>query len=177
VVQRARDDYETHVRQPMTAIVERLADDSARSRGAGSEPEGLDVSHLPRYEVLRQQDAVQDPRRRRFPTRGLLKYEGAGVYSASHPTKSGSAGGICSPQPAQLYAVREHIAGHSRQLRAILESPGFRRQVTARRRDAEARAARVPMITRRPSLKHRHFIAGAEFPQRSPPVRSSTARS
>jgi uncharacterized protein (DUF2461 family) len=27
-----RDDYETHVRRPMTAIVERLADDFARSR-------------------------------------------------------------------------------------------------------------------------------------------------
>ena len=49
-----------------------------------------------------------------FPTRGLLKHEGAGLYFHISPDEVWVGGGMYSPQPAQLYAVREHIAGNVR---------------------------------------------------------------
>ena len=160
-----RDDYEAHVRQPMTAIVERLADDFRGVRaGAGGQPEGLDVSHLPRYALLRQQDAVQDPRRGGVPDARPPQARRRRRLLPISPDEVWVGGGMYSPQPAQLYAVREHIAAHNRQLRAILESPGFRQ---VGRLEGE-KLKRVPrgFPGDHPAaeyLKHRHFIAGASF--------------
>ena len=128
-----RDDYESYVRQPMTAIVERLAVDfrCVRAR-AGREPEGVDVSHLPRHALLRQQDAVQDARRRGVSdARAAPSTRAPASTFTSRQTRSGSAAACTCRQPPQLFAVREHIAGHLKQLRAIVESPGFRKQVGA----------------------------------------------
>ena len=162
-----RDDYETHVRQPMTAIVERLADDFRAFA-----PELVASPKVSMYRIYRDTRFSDNKTPYKthvaavFPTRGLLKHEGAGVYFHVSPDEVWVGGGMYSPQPAQLYAVREHIAGHSRQLRAILESPGFRRQVG--RLEGET-LKRVPrgFPGDHPAaefLKHRHFIAGAEFP-------------
>jgi uncharacterized protein (TIGR02453 family) len=101
-----------------------------------------------------------------FPTRGLLKHEGAGVYFHVSPDEVWVGGGMYSPQPAQLYAVREHIAANSRQLGAILESPGFRRHVGRLEGEKLKRVPRGFPTDHKAAeyLKHRHFIAGAEFP-------------
>ncbi len=57
-----------------------------------------------------------------------------------------------APQTPQLQAVREHIAANVKQLRSIVESPGFRRQVGALEgeRCSACRAA-FPRITRPPN--------------------------
>ena len=71
-----------------------------------------------------------------------------------------------APQPPQLFAVREHIAGHLKQLRAIVESPGFRKQVGALEGEKLQRVPRG-FAKDHPAaeyLKFRQFIAGAEFP-------------
>src|SRR6266566_2354309 len=99
-----RERYEAHVRQPMTTIVERLAENKAPYK-----------THIA---------AV-------FPTRGLPKHEGAGLYFHVSPDEVWMGGGMYAPQPQQLHAVREHIAANLKRLRAIVESPGFRRQVGA----------------------------------------------
>jgi len=71
-----------------------------------------------------------------------------------------------APQPPQLFAVREHISGHFKQLRAIVESPGFRKQFGALEGEP---LKRVPRGFSKDDpaaeyLKFTRFIAGAEFP-------------
>jgi uncharacterized protein (DUF2461 family) len=71
-----------------------------------------------------------------------------------------------SPDSSQLHAVREHIAGNHRRLRAIVESPGFRR--TVGRLEGE-QMQRVPLGFPRDHeaavyLKYRQFLAGCEYP-------------
>jgi len=75
-------------------------------------------------------------------------------------------GGLYAPDTPQLQAVREHIAGNHRRLRAIVESPGFRR--TVGQLDGE-RLQRMPRGFPKDHaageyLMHRQFIAGREFP-------------
>ena len=162
-----RDDYETCVRQPMTAIVERLADDFRAFA-----PELVASPKVSMYRIYRDTRFSDNKTPYKthvaavFPTRGLLKHEGAGVYFHVSPDQVWIGGGMYSPQPAQLYAVREHIAANSRQLRAILESPGFRRHVGQLEGDKLKRVPRGFPSDHQAAeyLKHRYFIAGAEFP-------------
>ena len=70
-----------------------------------------------------------------------------------------------APQTPQLQAVREHIAANVKQLRAIVESPGFRRHVGALEGE---RLQRVPrgFPKDHPAaeyLKYRQFLAGADL--------------
>lgn len=162
-----RGDYETHVRQPMTAVVERLADDFSSLA-----PELVASPTISMYRIYRDTRFSPDKSPYKthvaavFPTRGLPKHEGAGLYFHVSADEVWIGGGIYSPQPAQLVAIREHIAANLRQLRAIIESPGFRRRVGAL--DGE-KLARVPRGFPRDHeaaeyLKFRQFIAGAELP-------------
>jgi uncharacterized protein (TIGR02453 family) len=162
-----RDDYEAHVRQPMTAIVERLAVDLRAFA-----PELVASPKLSMYRIYRDTRFSADKKPYKthiaavFPTRGLPKHEGAGAYFHISPDEVWIGGGMYMPQPQQLVAVREHIATHVRQLRAIVESPGFRNRVGPLHGD---RLKRVPrgFAKDHPAaeyLKFRHFIAGADLP-------------
>ena len=162
-----RDDYEAHVRQPMTAIVERLAVDLRAFA-----PELVASPKVSMYRIYRDTRFSDDKTPYKthvaavFPTRGLLKHEGAGVYFHVSPTEVWIGGGMYAPAAPQLFAVREHIAGHVKQLRAILESPGFRKNLGAL--DGE-KLKRVPrgFAKDHPAaeyVKFRQFIAGADFP-------------
>src|SRR5204862_648186 len=62
-----------------------------------------------------------------FPCRSLPKHQGAGLYFHFSPDEVWIGGGMYAPDTAQLQAVREHIAANVRRLRAIVESPAFRR--------------------------------------------------
>jgi uncharacterized protein (TIGR02453 family) len=169
-----REEYETHVRQPMTTIVERLADDF-RSFA----PELVASPKVSIYRIYRDTRFSDDKRPYKthvaavFPTRGLEKHEGAGVYFHISPAEVWIGGGMYSPQPAQLYVVREHIAANVRQLRAIVESPGFRRNI-----ELEGdKLTRVPRGFPKEHeaaeyLKYKHFVAGAQF---GPEMASSPA--
>lgn len=162
-----RDDYEKHVRQPMAAIVERLAEDF-RSFA----PELVASPKISMYRIYRDTRFSENKAPYKthaaavFPTRGLAKHEGAGLYFHVSAEDVWIGGGMYSPQPAQLAAVREHIAANLGQLRAIVESPAFRRRIGALEGE---RLTRVPrgFAKDHPAaeyLKYRHFIAGAEFP-------------
>ena len=131
---------------------------SSRVRArARREPEGVDVPHLPRHALLREQDALQDARRGgRFRRAGCAKHEGAGAYFHISPDEVWIGGGMYAPQPPQLFAVREHIAGHLKQLRAIVESPGFRKHVRRARGREAASACRAGFAKDHPA---------AEYPQ------------
>ena len=112
-----RDDYEAYVRQPMTAIVERLAVDLRAFA-----PELVANPKVSIHRIYRDTrfSADKTPYKThiaaRFPHRGLPKGEGVG-------------GGMYAPQPRELYAIREHISTHLKQFRAIVESPGFKKHL------------------------------------------------
>jgi len=161
-----RDDYEACVRAPMTAIIEHLAVDFR-----GFAPELVSSPKSSMYRIYRDTRFSENKAPYKthvaavFPTRGLQKHEGAGLYFHVSPTEVWIGGGMYAPQTPQLQAVREHIAANVKRLRAIVESPGFRRQVG---RLAGERLQRVPRGFPRDHeaaefLKFRQFLAGREF--------------
>jgi uncharacterized protein (TIGR02453 family) len=162
-----RDDYEASVRQPMTAIVERLAVDFRAFA-----PELVASPKVSIYRIYRDTRFSDDKKPYKthvaavFPTRGLNKHEGAGTYFHVSADEVWIGGGMYSPQPPQLFAVREHIAGHLKQLRAIVESPAFRTHLGELGGDTLSRVPRgfPPDHPAAAYLKHKQFVAGAEFP-------------
>ena len=88
------------------------------------------------------------------------------MYFHASPDGVWVGGGLWAPQTPQLQAVREHIATHHRRLRAIVLAPAFRKAVGALEGE---RLQRVPRGFPKDHeaaeyLKHRQFLAGAEFP-------------
>jgi len=161
-----RDDYEAHVREPMTAIVSRLADD-LREFG----PEFVANPKTSMYRIYRDIRFSENKAPYKthvaasFPTRGLPKHEGAGLYFHVSPDEVWIGGGMYAPPQPQLHAVREHIAVNSRRLRTLVESPAFRRDVGTLEGE---RLQRVPRGFPKDHeaaeyLKFRQFLAGREF--------------
>jgi uncharacterized protein (TIGR02453 family) len=103
-----------------------------------------------------------------FPCRGLPRHQGAGLYLEIAPGWVWAGGGLYAPGTSQLQAVREHIGANVSRLRAIVESPGFRRAV------GELQGERLQRVPRgfpkdheaAEYLKFRQFLAGREFPAR-----------
>jgi len=62
-----------------------------------------------------------------FTPRGQEKHNCAGLYFHVSTTEVEIAGGVYMPAPDTLRAIREHIAGHHKKLRSIIEAPEFRR--------------------------------------------------
>jgi uncharacterized protein (TIGR02453 family) len=161
-----RDDYEAHVRQPMADIIARLAADF-RSFG----PEFVANPKTSMYRIYRDVRFSENKAPYKthvaasFPTRGLPKHEGAGLYFHVSPDEVWIGGGMYAPQPPQLHAVREHIAAHSRRLRRLVEAPPFRRDVGALEGE---RLQRVPRGFPKDHeaaeyLRFRQFLAGRQF--------------
>ena len=162
-----KEQFDADVREPMLAIVERLADD-LRSVA----PEIVVDPKTAMYRIYRDTRFSENKTPYKthvaavFPWRGLAKPEGAGRYIHGSPDEVWMGGGMYSPQTAQLQAVREHIAGNVRRLRAIVESPGFRRHVGELEGE---RLQRVPHGFPKDHaaseyLKYRQFLAGRELP-------------
>ena len=162
-----RGDYEHYVRQPTTAIVERLAVDlRAFAPELIASPK---VSMFRIYRDTRFSDNKTPYKTHvaaRFPTRALPKHQGAGVYFHVAPDGVWIGGGMYRPLPGELLVVREHIGSHLRQFRAIVEAPAFRRQFGAL--DGE-KLTRVPrgFPADHPAgeyLKFKQWVGGADFP-------------
>jgi uncharacterized protein (TIGR02453 family) len=162
-----RDRYDAHVRAPMIAIIERLADDFR-----GFAPELVASPKASMYRIYRDVRFSENKAPYKthvaasFPTRGLPKHEGAGLYFHVSPDDVWVGGGMYAPQTPQLHAVREHIAAHVKRLRAIVESPGFQGVVGSLEGE---RLQRVPRGFPKDHeaadyLRFRQFLAGHEFP-------------
>jgi uncharacterized protein (TIGR02453 family) len=161
-----RDDYEAHIREPMTAIISRLAEDF-REFG----PEFVANPKTSMYRIYRDVrfSANKAPYKTHvaatFPARGLPRHEGAGLYFHVAANEVWVGGGLYAPPAPQLHAVREHVAGHARRLRTLVESPAFRREVGPLEGE---RLTRVPrgFSKDHPAaeyLKFRQFLAGRDF--------------
>ena len=123
-----KDTYERHVRGPMVALVERLAADLPRFA-----PELVASERVSLYRPYRDTRFSQDKKPLKtfvsavFPRRGLAKHQGAGLYIEVSSEHVLVAGGIYAAQTLQLQRLREHLAVDYVQLRALVESPSFRR--------------------------------------------------
>lgn len=162
-----REEYDTVVRRPMVALIDRFAEDFRAFA-----PELVASERASLYRIYRDTRFSADKRPLKthiaaiFPWKGLPKHEGAGLYFHVSPTEIWAGGGMYMPQSAQLQRVREHIAANHRRFRAIVESPAFRRRTGGL--DGE-RLRRVPrgFAPDHPAaeyLKYRQFLAGREYP-------------
>jgi uncharacterized protein (TIGR02453 family) len=162
-----KEQFEADVRAPMLAVVAQLADD-LRSFA----PEIVVDPKSAMYRIYRDTRFSENKTPYKthvaavFPWRGLAKHEGAGLYFHVSPDEVWIGGGMYAPQTAQLQAVREHIAANTGRLRAIVESPGFRRQVGNLEGERLQRVPRgFPKDHRAAEyLKYRQFLAGRELP-------------
>jgi uncharacterized protein (TIGR02453 family) len=162
-----KDQYELVVREPMVQVIERLADDFRTFA-----PDLVASPKTSLYRIYRDTRFSENKAPLKthiaavFPCRGLAKHQGAGLYLEVAPTSVWVGGGMYAPDTSQLLAVRNHIASNVRRLRAIVESPAFRRAVG----DLEGeRLQRVPLGFPKDHdaaeyLKFRQFLAGREFP-------------
>ena len=149
-----RGDYEQYVRQPMTAIVERLAVDLRAFA-----PELVATPKISMYRIYRDTRFSHDKKPYKthvaavFPTRGLPKHEGAGTYFHVSADEVWIGGGMYTPAAAA--AVRGARA-HRRSPQAVPRDrrvagvPQTCRRVGWRQADRACRAA-SPTIIRRPT--------------------------
>lgn len=161
-----KHEYEAHVRQPMIAMIERLAGDFRELA-----PELIASPKASLYRIYR--DTRFSPNKTpykthaaaSFPHKRLPKHEGAGLYFHISPDEVWIGGGMYAPQTSQLVAIREHIAGNYTRLQSIVGAPSFRRAIVL---EGE-RLKRVPRgyAKDHPAaeyLRYRQFIAGRELP-------------
>jgi uncharacterized protein (TIGR02453 family) len=123
-----RDQYEQHVRGPMTAIIERLATDLPRFA-----PDLVADQKISVFRPWRDTRFSEDKKPLKthvaavFPNRTLGRMNGAGLYFEVAPTWVWIGGGLYAPDTSQLQAVREHIAEHHAELDRIARSRGLER--------------------------------------------------
>jgi uncharacterized protein (TIGR02453 family) len=162
-----RDDYERDVRQPMIAVIERLAIDFGRF---APELDASPKSCLFRIHRDTRFSGDKSPYKTQvaaaFRWRGLPRGEGAGLYVEVAPGWVWMGGGFYAPEASHLVRIRRHIADTHPELHRLAHRPAFRKAVGAL--DGE-RLTRVPrgFMKDDPSaeyLKYRNFLAGREFP-------------
>jgi uncharacterized protein (TIGR02453 family) len=162
-----KDRYDALLRGPMIALIERVATDFRQFA-----PNLVANPRMSLYRIYRDTRFSENKAPLKthiaavFPCRGLPKHQGAGLYLEIAPEWVWVGGGMYAPETVQLQAVREHIAANARELRTIVESPGFRRAVG---RLYGQQLQRVPRgfpedHAAADYLKFRQFLAGAEFP-------------
>jgi uncharacterized protein (TIGR02453 family) len=127
-----KDDYEAHVRGPMTALIEQLAADAA-----GFAPDIVATTKASMYRQYRDTRFSEDKTPLKpyvaanFPTRPLTRGEGAGLYLQLDAKEAWIGGGLYHAPMPILRAVREHLARNLTHFRAIVESPAFKRRAGA----------------------------------------------
>jgi uncharacterized protein (TIGR02453 family) len=120
--------YEEKVRAPMLALVAALGDEIAEFA-----PEMVTEPKKAVYRIYRDVRFSSDKSPYKthvaavFSPRGLEKHSGAGLYFHISIDEVLVGGGIYAPGPAELLAVRGHIAQHAQGLQKILREPRFRR--------------------------------------------------
>ncbi len=162
-----KQEYEDLLRAPMVALVERLAGDVRAFA-----PELVVDPRRSIFRIYRDTRFSADKRPLKthisahFPNREIQGTRGAGLYFEVAPGWVWIGGGLYAPETSELHAVREQIAANPRHLRAIVESPAFRRAVGPLDGERLQRVPRgfPPDHEAAEYLKFRQFIGGREFP-------------
>ena len=122
-----KDQYERHVRGPMTQLITRLAVDLAPFA-----PEVVADPKRSLYRIYRDTRFSDDKTPLKtnaaavFPPRGFPRHEGAGFYVEIAPGWVWMGGGLYMPPAPSLYAIRERIAGSHPKLHRIVTTREFR---------------------------------------------------
>jgi uncharacterized protein (TIGR02453 family) len=159
-------DYEQHVREPMIALLARLAGDFRTFA-----PELIADPRFSLFRIYRDTRFSENKAPLKthvaayFPPRGFPRPEGAGLYIEIAPQWVWMGGGIYRPTTAELQAIREQVAATHPQLHRIVTSPMFRRVLGQLSGD---RLTRVPRgyDKSHPAanyLQHKQFLAFREF--------------
>lgn len=162
-----QDQYETHVRGPMIAVVERLADDFRTFA-----PELIASPKQSLFRIYRDTRFSHDKKPLKthaaavFRSRHLPRPQGAGLYFEIAGGWVWIGGGMWRPEPPELVQLREHIAGTWPTIRSITRAPGFRTRFDELSGDTLARVPRGYPADHPAAafLKFRQFYGGAEFP-------------
>lgn len=123
-----REQYETHCRQPMIDIVERLGEDLR-----GIAPEMLFDPKVNLLRPFRDTRFSEDKTPLKthvgatIPNRALGRMNGAGLYFEVAPGWVWMGGGLWRPDTSQLHLVREHVAANHKRLTKIVTSPGMKK--------------------------------------------------
>jgi uncharacterized protein (TIGR02453 family) len=123
-----REQYDTHVRGPMIAVIERLAADFRRLA-----PELVADPKVSLFRPWRDTRFSENKAPLKtnvaavFPHRDLGRTQGAGLYFEVAPGWVWMGGGIYAPDSGQLHAIRDHVARHYRELEAIVRARAFRK--------------------------------------------------
>lgn len=119
--------YETHVKTPMLAIIERLATDFPQI--------APDLIASPRSMYRIYRDTRFSPDKTPYKThvsaafshQRLPKNESASLYFHLSATELWIGGGLYAPQTPQLHRVRGHIVANLRRFGSLAESPAIKR--------------------------------------------------
>ncbi len=158
--------YEADVRQPMIALIERLAADFKSFA-----PEFVAEPKVSLYRIYRDTrfSADKTPLKTHaaahFPMRGMPKGEGGGLYFEIAPAWVWIGGGLYMPSNPQLHVIRAHIAASHPRFHRLVTAPAFRRTVGTLEGE---RLSRVPRGYDRDHpaahyLQFKQFLAGREF--------------
>ena len=159
--------FERDVRAPMVAVVEALDRDF---RTFAPELEASPVRSIYRMYRDTRFSGDKTPLKTHiaavFPVRGLDKNQGPGLYLEVSPRGVLVAGGLYAPLPADLLAVRTHLADNLNRFRSIVEAPAFKRHSGGLQGDV---LSRVPRGFSRDHpaaayLRYRQFLVWREFP-------------
>jgi uncharacterized protein (TIGR02453 family) len=161
-----KEQYEREVRDPMLAVIERLAEDLPAFA-----PDLVASRKDSMYRIYRDTRFSEDKTPLKthvaatFPTRRLPKKQGAGLYFHLGVGEVWIGGGFYAPTPADLLQVRQHLAANYQRFRAIVEAPAFIKRVGPLQGE---RLRRVPrgFAAEHPAaelLKFKQFYAGREL--------------
>jgi len=162
-----RDQYDTHVRAPMIAVIERLGDDF-RSFA----PELIASPKQSMFRIYRDTRFSDNKKPLKthagavFRTRQLPKPQGAGLYFEIAGGWVWIGGGMWRPEPPELVRLREHIAATWPEMRTITRVAAFRKRFEQLSGDTLTRVPRGYSADHPAAefLKYRQFYGGAEFP-------------
>ena len=173
-----RDQYEEHVREPMIAVVEQLAQDFRTVA-----PELIASPKQSLFRVYRDTRFSDNKKPLKthaaaiFRTRDLPKPQGAGLYFEIAPGWVWIGGGMWRPEPPELVRIREHIAETWPEIRGIAASAAFRRRFEELSGDTMTRVPRgyrADHPAARVSSSTGSSTAAPSFPPRSRTAGSST---
>ncbi len=162
-----KPEYERHVREPMVALLARLAEDLPAFA-----PELVSDPKVSLYRIYRDTRFSADKRPLKthvsahFPSRAFARGEGAGLYLEVAPKWVWIGGGLYMPSSADLRAIREHIAATHPRLDRLVSGRVFTGGAGAL---AGERLTRVPRgyVKDHPAahyLQFKQYLAGREYP-------------
>jgi len=162
-----KEQYDELLRAPMLAIIEQLAVDFQSFA-----PDLVASPKVSMYRIYRDTRFSEDKTPLKthvaamFPSRGLAKHQGAGLYFHIALDGVWVGGGMYAPDTSHLHAEREHIASNIKRLRAIVESPRFRHSVGTLEGEQLQRVPRGYAKDHPAAhyLRYRQFLAGKDFP-------------